>query len=248
MDAVTRALMNEYAQASGISDLPDDKKFEHFSAYSIVSSRYNEEFDSADLIAGDGGDLNVDAFAVKVNGRIAEDADFVDDVLKLNGYLDVEFIVIQAKTSSSFDGAALIALGDNLRNQVFAEKQTLPVNEEVRRLIDIKDRVLKNAAKLKENPTLSVYYACTGNWNEDTYLVEAIKTKKAELEATNLFSSVSFDALGAKEVQKLFRDTRTSITREIKIEKLVTIPAIDNVSASYLGILPHEEFFRLRTH
>ena len=140
--------------------------------------RYNEEFDSADLIAGDGGDLNVDAFAVKVNGKIADDADFVDDVLRMNGYLDVEFIVIQSKTSSNFDGAALIALGDNLKNQIFADTQTLPVNNEVRRLIEIKERVLKNAAKLKENPTLNVYYACTGNWTEDTYLVEAIKTKK----------------------------------------------------------------------
>jgi hypothetical protein len=247
MDAVTRALMNEYALACGLDNLPDDKKFEHFSAYSIVSSRYSDEFDSVDLIAGDGGDLNVDAFAVKVNGRIADDADFVDDVLKLNGYLDVEFIIIQAKTSNSFDGAALIALGDNLKNQVFADKQSLPVNSEVRRLIEIKDRVLKNAAKLKENPTLSIYYACTGNWNGDTYLVEAIKTKKIELENTNLFSNVTFEALGAKEVQKLFRDTRTSITREIKIEKLVTIPAIGNVNASYLGVLPHEEFFKLIT-
>lgn len=116
MDAVTRALMNEYALASGISDYAEDKKFEHFSAYSIVSSKYSDEFDASELVAGDGADLNVDAFAVKVNGRIADDPDFVDDVLQLNGYLDVEFIIIQAKTSSSFDGAALIALGDNLRN------------------------------------------------------------------------------------------------------------------------------------
>lgn len=247
MDAVTRALMNEYAQASGISDLPEDKKFEHFATYSIVSSRYNDEFDAADLVAGDGADLNVDAFAIKVNGRIADDPDFVDDVLQLNGYLDVEFIVIQAKTSSSFDGAALIALGDNLRNQVFAEIQTLPVNDEVKKLIEIKNRVFANAAKLKENPTLSIYYACTGNWTEDTYLVEAIKTKKRELEQTNIFSKVEFTALGAKEVQKLFRETRTSISREIKIEKLVTIPSIENVSASYLGILPHAEFFKMIT-
>jgi len=184
---------------------------------------------------------------VKVNGRIADDPDFVDDVLKLNGYLDVEFIVIQAKTSSSFDGAALIALGDNLRNQVFADAQTLPVNPEIMRLIKIKERILQNAAKLKDNPTLSVYYACTGTWNEDTYLVEAMKTKKRELEETNIFSSVEFSALGAKEVQKLFRDTRTSISREVKIEKLVTIPSISSVKASYLGILPQDEFLKLIT-
>lgn len=247
MDAVTRALMNEYAQASGISDIPESEKFEHFAAYSIISSKYADEFDASELVAGDGGDLNVDAFAVKVNGRIADDPDFVDDVLKLNGYLDVEFIVIQAKTSSSFDGAAMLALGDNLRNQVFSEMQSVPVNRDVERLIRIKERIFQNAARLKENPTLSVYYACTGNWVNDTYLVETIKTKKRELEETNLFSSVEFAALGAKEIQKLFRNTRTSISREIKIERLVTMPSINNVSASYLGILPQEEFMKLIT-
>lgn len=74
-----------------------------------------------------------------------------------------------------------------------------------------------------------------------------MKTKKRELEETNIFSSVDFSALGAKEVQQLFRDTRTSISREIKIEKLVTIPSISNVKASYLGILPQDEFFKLIT-
>ena len=247
MDTVTQALMNEFAIANGTANLPADKQFEHFSAYCIISDKYNDEFDTSDLVVGDGQDLNVDAFAVKVNGRIADDADFVDDVLKLNGYLDVEFIIIQAKTSSSFDGAALIALGDNLVNEVFSEIQTMPVNEDVQRLIDIKERVYKNAAKLKENPTVSVYYSCTGNWNGDTYLVEAIKRKKKDLENTNLFSAVEFSALGARDIQKLFRNTRTSISREIKFDKLVTIPTISRVQASYLGVLPHSEFFKLIT-
>ena len=247
MDTVTRALMNEFSVANGTDQLRDDKKFEHFAAFCIVSSKYKDDFDTSDLVAGDGQDLNVDAFAVKVNGRIADDADFVDDVLKLNGYLDVEFIVIQAKTADRFDGAALIALGDNLKNQVFAEVQTMPVNEDVRRFIQIKERVYANAAKFKENPILNVFYACTGNWTGDTYLVEAIKTKKEELRLTNLFSAVEFETLGASELQALFRQTRTSISREIKFDKLVTMPAISKVKASYLGILPHDEFFKLIT-
>ena len=110
MDSVTRALMNEFAAASGIASLPDDKKFEHFSAFTVVSSHHSDDFDTAELIAGDGQDLNVDAFAVKINGRIADDAEFIDDVLNLNGYLDVESIIVQAKKASNFDGAALIAL------------------------------------------------------------------------------------------------------------------------------------------
>jgi AIPR protein len=245
MDSVTRALMEEFSAANGTADLRDDKKFEHFATYCVVASRYSEDFDTTDLVAGDGQDLNVDAFVVKANGRIANDADFIQDVLDMNGYLDVEFIIIQAKTSSNFDGAALIALGDNLAKQVFAESQTMPVNDDVKRLIDIKKRVYENASKLRENPVCRVFYACTGTWNDDTYLVEAIKSKKKDLLDTNLFSEVHFEPLGARALQKMFRDTRTSISQEIKFEKLVTLPKITGVSASYLGILPHQEFIKL---
>lgn len=245
MDSVTRALMDEFAVASGIDTLSDDKKFEHFSAFTIVSAHYSDDFDAADLIAGDGQDLNVDAFAVKVNGRIADDADFIDDVLSLNGYLDVEFIIVQAKMASNFDGAAITALGANLTNQVFAEKQSVGMNGDVKRLVTIKERVYKNASKLKQNPILSVYYVCTGTWNEDNYLVESIKSIKKNLTDTSLFSDVHFTPVGALDVQRMFRATRTSISREIKFEKLITLPVIEGVEASYLGVLPHTEFLKL---
>ncbi|WP_394688237.1 AIPR family protein [Hoeflea sp.] len=245
MDSVTRALMEEFSSANGMNDLSEDKKFEHFVTHCIVSSRYKDEFDTADLVAGDGADLNVDGFSVKVNGRIANDAEFVDDVLDMNGYLDVEFIIIQAKTTSKFDGAAMIALGDNLAKQVFADKQTMPANDDIKRLVEIKESIFRNATKLKENPVCRLYYACTGNWNDDLYLVEAIKQKRKDLLDTNLFSNVYYEPLGARELQKMFRDTKTSISKEVNFEKLVTLPSIEGVAASYLGVLPHLEFLKL---
>ena len=133
MDSVTLALLNDFSETNGLSELPMDKKFEHFAAYSVVSSRYSEDFDTSDLVAGDGQDLNVDAFAVKVNGRLANDPDYIDDVMALNGSLDAEFIIIQAKSSSSFDGAAIIALGDNLAREVFSDTQSLPYNDDIKR-------------------------------------------------------------------------------------------------------------------
>lgn len=245
MDSVTQALMKEFAESNELLGLPIDKQFEHFAAYSVVSSRFTEEFDTSDLVVGDGGDLNVDSFAVKVNGRLANDADYIDDVLSLNGYLDAEFIIIQAKSSSSFDGAALIALGDNLVNEVFSPTQKLPVNEDVKRLLEIKDRILQNASKLKDNPVCRVYYVCTGNWADDPYLVEILKRKRQDLLNTNLFADVSFEPIGARQLQALYRATKTSIAREVKFEKLITLPTIEGVSASYLGVLPVVEFLKL---
>ena len=87
MDSVTNALQNEFCAENGFESYDPSKKFESFAAYSVVSSRYTDEFDVDDFLVGGGGDLNVDAFAVKVNGRIAPDAETVDDLLELNGYL-----------------------------------------------------------------------------------------------------------------------------------------------------------------
>lgn len=245
MDSVTQALVKDFVESHALTSLPNDKQFEHFAAYSVISSHYTEEVDTSDLVVGDGQDLNVDAFAVKVNGRLADDADYIDDVLALNGYLDAEFIIVQAKSSSSFDGAAIIALGDNLVNEVFSDNQKLPVNDEVRKLIEIKERILQNASRLKDNPVCRVYYVCTGNWTDDAYLVEAIKRKKQDLLDTNLFSNVVFEPLGARQIQALYRATKTSISREVKFEKLITLPTIEGVSASYLGVLPVTEFLKL---
>jgi hypothetical protein len=245
MDSVTRALMNDFAVENGLAGLDQSKKFEHFAAYSVVSARHTDDFETDDLVVGDGGDLNVDAFAVKVNGRIATDPDTVKDLLDLNGYLDVEFMIIQAKTSSNFDGSAIISLGDNLVNEVFSEKQTLPFNSDVKRLIEIKDMVFRHASKLRDNPSCRVYYVCTGNWVEDDYLQGVINRKCQDLKNTNLFSHVEFTPVGAQALQKMYRATKTSISREVRFEKLVTLPAISNVNASYLGVLPVGEYLKL---
>jgi hypothetical protein len=245
MDSVTQALMKEFVESNSLTELSEDRQFEHFAAYSVISSRYTEDFDTTDLVVGNGQDLNVDAFAVKVNGRLANDGQYIDDVLSLNGYLDAEIIIIQAKSSPSFDGAAIIALGDNLVNEVFAPTQKLPVNDDVKRLIEIKERILEKASRLKDNPVCRVYYVCTGNWTDDTYLVEAIKRKRQDLLDTNLFSEVTFDPIGARQLQALYRATKTSIAREVKFEKLITLPTIEGVSASYLGVLPVKEFLKL---
>ena len=245
MDPVTQSLVTDYCDAYGLKDYSAADQFEHFSAFSVFSARFPEELETSEVVCGDGGDLNVDAFAVKINGRFIVDADVVDDILSNSGSLDVEFLILQAKTSSSFDGAAVLALGDNLVKEVFAEKQSLPFNDDIKRLIEIKEKVYQNAAKLKDNPICRVFYVCTGTWKDDPYISSIIDRKKEELEDTNLFSEVSFEPLGARDLQKLYRQTKTSLSRTVKIDNLVTLPTIRGVEAAYVCFLPASEFLKL---
>ncbi|SLN75314.1 AIPR family protein [Ruegeria meonggei] len=245
MDPVTQSLVTDFCESNSLTNRDSSKQFEHFASYSVFSSRFPEEIETSDTVCGDGGDLNVDAFAVKINGRFVVDADVVDDILSMSGAMDVEFLILQAKTSGSFDGAAVLALGDNLVKEVFADCQSLPSNDDIKRFIEIKNRVYQNAAKLKDNPVCRVFYACTGTWKSDPYITSIIARKQEELEDTNLFSEVSFEPLGARELQKLYRQTKTSISRTVKIDSLVTLPVIRGVEAAYLGILPASEFLKL---
>lgn len=245
MDPVTQSLIADFSEANGMTNLNPSDQFEHFSSFSAFSSRFLEEIDTNEVVCGAGADLNVDAFAVKINGRFVFDAQVVDDILSMSGAMDVEFLILQAKTSNSFDGAAILALGDNLVKEVFAEHQSLPFNDNIARLIEIRDKVYENAAKLKDNPICRVFYACTGTWKDDPYITSIISRKREELEDTNLFSEVSFEPLGARELQKLYRQTKTSLSRSVRIDNLITLPAIRGVEAAYVCFLPALEFLKL---
>ena len=245
MDSLTKALMTEFVKVNNLESLSESDQFEHFAAFSVVSSRHSDEFRSDDLVVGGSNDLSVDAFAVKVNGRIVQDEDEVTDLLDTNGYLEAEFVIVQAKTSSKFNGKEITTLGANLADQIFAENQTVPMSDDVKRLIAIKERIFINGSSLKSRPTCRIYYVTTGNWKNDKTLVGMIAKRKEALHNTNLFDVVHFEPVGARELQNMYQATKTSISREVQFDKLVTLPSIKNVKASYLGVLPVDEYLKL---
>ena len=117
----------------------------------------------------------------------------------------------------------------------------------MKRLIEISQRIYSQAPKLKKNPICRVYYVTTGNWTDDLYLTTVLNRKKDELLGTNLFSEVFFEPIGARSIQDFYRETKKSISREIKFKEHVTLPEINGVKASYLGVLPATEFIKLIT-
>jgi hypothetical protein len=162
MDPVTTALVGEFATQDEILDLPEDKQFEHFAAYSIISSRHDEEIATDDVVVGNGGDLGIDACAIIVNGRLVTDEEEIAELLNVNGYLDVEFIFIQAKRSPQFDGGSILTFCQNIREVIFLGATDRPCNDDVKRIIKLVDTIYQSAAKLKGNPECQLYYVTTG--------------------------------------------------------------------------------------
>ena len=171
MDRITAALLNEFSRDFGITELPEEERFEHFSAWLTCRRHYSETtFDPVNLVTGKGNDTGIDSIAVIVNNNIVTDVDTIDELLEVNGYLDVTFVFVQAERSPRFDSAKIGTFGFGVRD--FFGEGKLPRNDTIKLYADIMDVIYKNSSKFRpKKPSCYLYYVTTGTWNQDAALV-----------------------------------------------------------------------------
>ena len=113
MNKIVESLLNDFlANQTPEPGWANDVAFEHFAAFLTIGSWLDSTLDTTLCVVGEDAQPAVDAAAVTVNGVLVVDTDDVDTYDGINGYLDVDFFLVQAKTSASFDASALGALGD----------------------------------------------------------------------------------------------------------------------------------------
>ena len=69
MDRITSALLAEFSGENQLEKVPEETRFEHFAAYLATSRHVADTFDTADLVAGAGGDTGIDAITI-LNQRL----------------------------------------------------------------------------------------------------------------------------------------------------------------------------------
>lgn len=213
----------------------------------MVSNVYEEEFSAADLSTDGGNDLGIDGIGIIVNGVLVSSPEEVEDLLNLNGFLDVRFVFVQSKTSSSFEGQEISTFLDGVI-EFFADNPTLPTNEAIDNAREIMSRIYANSVKFtRQKPSVEVYYVTTGVWQGDAYLQGLVDQRVKRLEETQLFSTVVFYPFGASEVQAAYQRSKNNVTVEFNFSNKVTLPEIDEVSVAYLGYLPSSEYLKLLT-
>jgi len=249
MDRITRAYLDEFRDEQSLpKDINESDLFELFTIHSVVSNVYEAEFDSADLRVAGGNDLGIDGIAIIVNGVLVGSPEEAEDLLDLNGFLDVKFTFIQSKSSSGFDGQGITTFMDGVI-EFFADSPTLPANESILNARSIMAWIYTKSVKFtRQRPILDMYFVTTGTWNNgDAYLNGKIAQRVTQLENLQLFSGVAFHPHGAIEVQAAYQRSKNNVTVEFNFANKVTLPEIDEVSVAYLGYLPSSEYLKLLT-
>lgn len=245
MDKITRALVGELSELEELNEFAIDIQFEHFCNYSIIGNEYNKTFNLDSVSVGAGTDTGIDGLAIIVNGHLIEEKEEIDDLLAHNGYLEIVYIFIQAKTSTKFDTSEIRTFSDGVID-FFEDEPTLPRNESISKAADISNYLFTKAPKFKENPKCKLFYIATGQYIDSDANINSVKTKTIrQLEQTNLFSLIDFNIFGANEITKAYRKTKSPISSTFIFNDKVTLENIDGIKQAYYGVLPFSEFKKI---
>lgn len=247
MDKIVKGFLEDFQTQFDLLDKKDDEAFENFCIYCIITKKLGlcDNENVFNVSVGGGGDKGIDGFGVIVNDYLISTKEELLEVIENNGKIDVEFFFIQAKTSTSFD------LGDVLKfysgiDAIFNDYND-SFSEELQEKKQLVDEIYNKVVKLRSNPKISIYYITTGSWQQPQPIVVQQQAQESKLKETNLFSDISIEFIDARGLQSLYRNTRNKVRKEIVFDRKVTLPEIDGVQESYIGILPIFEYFKLIT-
>ncbi|CAF1737766.1 AIPR family protein [Bacillus subtilis] len=244
MDRITKSLMMDFSNIMEISSKDQSKLFENFSCYSIISKIHNEKFELEDIVGGEGGDCGIDGIGIIVSGIMINTIEEIEDLLDRSGNIsEVKFIIIQAKTSSSFNGADMRNFGDGVLD-FFSEEPQLVRNDFIRKKAEIVEFIINKAARINKM-IIELFYVTTGQWLDDPNLNAKINKIVSDIEAINLFKQIKFNPIGANEIQKFYRQSKEKVSATINFPNRVVMPDIKGINESYTGTLNLTEYLKL---
>ncbi|MCJ8317895.1 AIPR family protein [Idiomarina sp.] len=246
MDTITSSFLNEFSENNNCSHLSKPDAFEHFANFCVLSSELgNTNFD---LFAVSTGSYTqgIDGIAIIVNNKHCGTVKEVEDLLELNGYLDVKFILVQSKASRSFDNAKILNFL-HYSQVFFSLEDENPFNtEEMKNFLEIRDYIFSKSSKFtNRNPTCKLFYCSTGKWNDEKDLVQLINANKAKLQDLVSFEELDFVPIDNSKIQDLYRRTKLPVQAEVNFEHKVYISDISDVTLACSGVLPFEEFRKI---
>jgi len=247
MDRITKSYLDEFVKSFGFDSISDEtKQFEHFVNYSIIDHRIEERFDIEEVNIGKDSTIGLDGFTVILNKRVISNEDELNDLLKNHNDISAEVIFIQSKTSRSFETKEIGNFGWAITDFI-SEKPKIQWSETAKEKISLFNKLISNTSKLRSKPNCFLFYVTLGNKPEDQNITAKISDVQKNIESENLFSKINFELLGANEIQQYYKKIGQALSKSFDFPQKVTLPLIDKVKESYLGVLKASTIIELMT-
>ncbi|MDY0282347.1 MAG: AIPR family protein [Salinivirgaceae bacterium] len=237
---ILTGMLKEFSNRFDLIDRGIDVQFEHFSNYCLLKTDHYDSFDFEKISTG--ASIGVDGVAIVVGGVIVDEVDDVKDFTKTQ--FDVSFHFTQAKTSAKFDLGSFLKFTSIVRSFFQDDIDALP--PELRNAFEIKSLIYERSAKLRQLPSVHLYYVYTGEFSVDAAPV--LKSINAEIEALQRikykFGNVVGKVCDGKALAQLYRATKNDVSQTISFQRHTALPPIKGASAAYIGVVKCSDYVR----
>jgi hypothetical protein len=247
MDRITKSYLDEFVSSFGLENISDEtKQFEHFVNYTVIDHRIEERFDLEEIHIGKDSTIGLDGFAIILNKRVISTEDELNDLLKTHNDISAEIVFIQAKTSRGFETKEIGNFGWAITDFI-GEKPKIQWSDIAKEKILLFNKLISNTSKLRAKPNCLLYYVTLGIKTDDQNVLAKLIDVQKNIEAENLFSKLTFELLGANEIQILYKKIGQAVSKSFEFPQKVMLPVIDKVKESYLGVLKGSTIIELMT-
>lgn len=244
MNKIIQNFMNNHAIEYDLQNYSESMLFEHFMNRCIINKYSVERFDPNDIMTQN-GEIGIDGIAILINGILVNEISDIENILIHETEPSVKFVFIQSKTSEHFDSGEIGTFFYGVKNFFDDKESRIKINDDIERLIHIKDEIYKQSVKLKQLPSIDLYYVCSGRWNNEKALVNRIDQEKKLLDNFNFFSDINVYVYDTDKIINAYKELKKKITKKIEMEKKISFPSMKNIGQAYLGLIKCKDFVNL---
>lgn len=245
-------LCSEFISDNKIVEKNQDKQYEHFVNYSIISKYHPEAFnDIGNLMVinvDSGSTFGIDGIGIIINGNLALSIEDVKNYAQ-SKHLEVSLIFTQIKTSESYNSGDILKFISAVKSFL-----TAPINilsEDLQPAKQILDELYKssNAKYLSSaSPNAHLYYITGGPELKDDAIKAIVKQEVDSLkELIGDVKDFNMRVAGANFAIDSYNEIENRFEVEVSFRDCVSLDIIPNVKQSYIGFMRVKEFFKLIT-
>jgi len=243
-DIALNAKINEFASKFGLerSRIDDDKLFESFSNYVVISTELEEELEEIDKVSTNKAQ-GIDGMGIIVNDRlIADESDLKK--IGVEEKISVKMVFIQSTTAKSFDSNKFGSFVDIVVSFLLGKSPIDPFSSIYNKLLSEKSDFINN---LKETPKIMLYFASASTEHkidEEFLNIQGNKiTNRDEFKSKISLEGIKF--LQKAELKGLYDNIPSYQEVDIKFTGSIQVEKKDKVQMSLLSYIRFDDLKKL---
>lgn len=237
MDRITKSYIDSFSNIFSLDkNINESTRFEHFVNYTLIEPKTCNSINLEEINIGIDGTIGIDGFAIILNNELILSVEELEDFIKTNKLIYGEVIFIQSKTSSNFDSKEVSNFGLSV-NDFISEIPKYNWSNVAKEKIELFNKLVEYISDFEEKPICNLYYACLGIDGKDQNVYAKKEEIIPQLEMHNIFSEINFELIDRLKLQEKYKNIGRKIKKTFDFSQRITLPIIDDVKESYLGLI-----------